>query len=464
MTRGASIARAKTYFDDGSFENDLARRVAIPSTSQDPNHTEALAEYLEKEIKGCLEDLGFNCKIEQNSVPNAGPFLIAERIEDPKLPTILSYGHGDTVQGQDASWQKGLYPWKLVKKNGRFYGRGTADNKGQHTINLGALSAVLSENGKLGFNFRFLFETGEEKGSPGLKDICIREKHRKLKSDIFIASDGPRVEAECPTIFLGARGVKSIDLSVKLRKGGHHSGNWGGLLANPGIILAHALSSITDAKGSIQIPEWRPPLPMSIKKALSKIELKSANEGPTIDNLWGEPGLTPSERVFGWNSFEILAFITGNPDEPVNAIPPEAHANCQLRYVVGTNEKDILPALRRHLDKFGFSMVSIEDSERGDLGASRLDPNDAWVKWCKTSIHKTTKKSISLLPNLGGSLPNDIFSVGMGLRTIWIPHSYAACSQHAPNEHLLGSIAREGLAMMAGLFWDLGHTEKLPEL
>ena len=158
MTRGASIARAETYFDDGSFENDLARRVAIPSTSQDPNYIEALAEYLEKEIKGCLEDLEFNCTIEQNSVPKAGPFLIAERIEDPKLPTILSYGHGDTVRGQDASWQKGLYPWKLVKENGRFYGRGTADNKGQHTINLGALSAVLSENGKLGFNFRFLFE------------------------------------------------------------------------------------------------------------------------------------------------------------------------------------------------------------------------------------------------------------------------------------------------------------------
>ena len=108
-------------------------------------------------------------------------------------------------------------------------------------------------------------------------------------------------------------------------------------------------------------------------------------------------------------------------------------------------------------------MVSIEDSKRGDLGASRLDPNDPWVKWCETSLCQTTKKSISVLPNLGGSLPNDIFSVEMGLRTIWIPHSYPACSQHAPNEHLLGSIAREGLAMMAGLFWDLGHTKDLPE-
>jgi hypothetical protein len=61
------------------------------------------------------------------------------------------------------------------------------------------------------------------------------------------------------------------------------------------------------------------------------------------------------------------------------------------------------------------------------------------------------------LPNLGGSLPNDIFVDVLGLKTIWIPHSYAGCSQHGPNEHLLAPIAREGLGIMAGLFWDLGE-------
>jgi hypothetical protein len=62
-----------------------------------------------------------------------------------------------------------------------------------------------------------------------------------------------------------------------------------------------------------------------------------------------------------------------------------------------------------------------------------------------------------VLPNLGGSLPNDIFSEILELPTVWVPHSYPACSQHAPNEHLPVAIAREGLAMMAGLYWDLGE-------
>ena len=68
----------------------------------------------------------------------------------------------------------------------------------------------------------------------------------------------------------------------------------------------------------------------------------------------------------------------------------------------------------------------------------------------------------TLLPNLAGSLPNDIFADQLGLPTLWVPHSYPACAQHAPNEHLLGSVAREGLAVMAGLFWDLGEAQGTP--
>ena len=72
-------------------------------------------------------------------------------------------------------------------------------------------------------------------------------------------------------------------------------------------------------------------------------------------------------------------------------------------------------------------------------------------------IEQTTGRAPAILPNFGGSLPNDSFADVLGLRTIWIPHSYAGCSQHAPDEHLLGPIAREGLGIMAGLFWDLGE-------
>jgi hypothetical protein len=90
------------------------------------------------------------------------------------------------------------------------------------------------------------------------------------------------------------------------------------------------------------------------------------------------------------------------------------------------------------------------------MPATRVDPLDPWVQWALRSLRQTTGVEPVLLPNLGGTLPNDAFADVLGMPTLWIPHSYPGCSQHAPDEHLLGPVVREGLGMMAGLFWDLG--------
>jgi acetylornithine deacetylase/succinyl-diaminopimelate desuccinylase-like protein len=460
MSRANAIARAQAYFDDGRFLTDLSRRVAIPSSSQEPERASALHAYLTEEIVPTLTRLGFACRVLDN--PLGPPVLAAERIENASFVTVLLYGHGDTVRGLDDLWRSGLTPWQTVVEGERIYGRGTADNKGQHTVNIASIEAVLAERGALGFNCKFLIEMGEEVGSVGLQELCERHSGDLFKAELLIGSDGPRNAPAEPTIFLGARGTCPFELVVRLREGSHHSGNFGGLLANPGIILAHALASITDARGAIRVPEWRPSLPASVRRALASVEVDGGPGGPQIDRHWGEPGLTPAERVFGWNSFEILAFLTGTPERPVNAIPGIARAHCQLRYVVGVEVDDIIPALRRHLDRHGFGQVEVREVQGGHFYASRLDPADPWVGWASCSLERTMGRAPTILPNVGGSLPNDIFADVLHLKTIWVPHSYAGCSQHAPNEHLLAPIAREGLGLMAGLFWDLGDVATLP--
>lgn len=454
MNRSDAVSRAYAYFDDGGFLADLRRRVAIPSSSQEPERAGVLRSYLDDEMTPTLTPLGFACRVLDN--PLGPPVLVAERIENPDYVTVLVYGHGDTIRGLDDLWRSGLEPWQIVVDGERIYGRGTADNKGQHSVNIAALAAVLKERGALGFNCKIMIEMAEEMGSVGLRELCERYAGDLLKADILIASDGPRIAPGKPTLFLGARGGYPIDLVVDLRDGAHHSGNWGGLIANAGIVLAQALSTITDARGAIRVPEWRPVLPQSVHEALAGVEVDGGDDGPKVEPEWGEPGLTPAERVFGWNSFEVLAFIAGTPERPVNAIPGTARAHCQLRYVVGTDVDDILPALRRHLDHNGFPQVKAETGRSSHFYASRIDPADPWVTWVKGSLHRTAGAPPTILPNLGGSLPNDIFTDVLKLKTIWVPHSYAGCSQHAPNEHLLAPIAREGLGLMAGLFWDLG--------
>src|SRR5262245_4316396 len=101
-SRSAAIARPHAYFDDGGFLADLRRRVAIPSTSQEPGRADALRSYLTDEITPTLAPLGFVSRILDN--PLGPPLLIAERIEDPAALTVLIYGHGDTVRGFDDLW------------------------------------------------------------------------------------------------------------------------------------------------------------------------------------------------------------------------------------------------------------------------------------------------------------------------------------------------------------------------
>ncbi|HUK08589.1 MAG TPA: M20 family metallopeptidase [Stellaceae bacterium] len=462
MSRAAAIARAERYFDAGKFLEDLARRVAFKTESQVAASLPNLGAYLEREIKPAFERMGYQVRIVPNPVANAGPFLIATRIEDPRLPTVLGYGHADVIRGLEPQWRSGLDPWTLKVEGQRWYGRGTADNKAQHLINMLALEQVIAERGgKLGFNSKFLIETGEEVGSPGLRQICEQEK-AALSADLLIGSDGPRLTPARPTIYMGTRGAMNFDLIVDLREGGHHSGNWGGLLANPGVILANAIASIIDEKGRVKARDILPrAIPNSVRAALADCEIEAGDDGPEINAWWGEPGLTPAEKCYAWNTFEVLAFRTGNPENPVNAIPPKAVAACQIRYTVDVHPKTFIPALRMHLDAHGFRNVQVEPWDKGFFAATRLDPDHPCARWAAASLERTTGRKPAMLPNLGGSLPNDCFTDTLGLPTIWVPHSYAGCSQHAPNEHVLAPLLREGFQIMTGLYWDMGEAPPL---
>lgn len=455
-TRDGAIARVANYFDEGAFKDDLACLVAFETESQNPEQKGELSRYLAEAIRPRLSALGFDCEIFDNPDPRGGPLLVGARIEDPSFETILTYGHGDVILAQTEQWREGLHPFKLVEDDGRLYGRGTADNKAQHLINLSSLAAVLAERERLGFNIKVVIETSEETGSPGLADF-FREQKDRLAADVLIASDGPRLQPGTPTMFMGSRGGVNFDLAVNLREGAHHSGNWGGLLTEPATVLAHAIASIVDRRGQIQIPEWRPnSLTPTIRAVLKDLPVVG-DSGPQVDVDWGEADLTPAERVFGWNSFAVLAMKSGVPEAPVNAIAGWAKAHCQLRYVVGTDPDDILPALRRHLDAQGFEKVEIIPAERGFFRATRLDPDNPWVRFVASSLEATAGKKPHILPNLAGSLPNDTFSEILGVPTVWVPHSYRGCSQHAPNEHVIKSTCRDALRLMAGLFWDIGE-------
>jgi acetylornithine deacetylase/succinyl-diaminopimelate desuccinylase-like protein len=461
-SRNGAIERAVSELGSGSFETELARRISYRTESQKlPERLSDLEAYLTKEMTPAFEALGFVCRVYPNPVRQRGPVLLAQRVEDSKRCTILGYAHGDVIVGMDDRWTKGSGPWQLVRDGERFYGRGTADNKGQHTIVLSALRAVLAERGgTLGFNAKFVVETGEEVGSKGLAEV-VSAHRAEFSADALIACDGPRVHAQRPTLTLGNRGCLNFDLVCDLREGAHHSGNWGGILADPTVMLAHALASMIGPSGELLVPELRTPAAsQAVQQALERLEIVEDDDGPEIDRAWGEPHASLAHRLYGSNALIVLAAGAGTPGEPVNAIPGRAVAHCQLRYVAGTDPERVRPAIERHLGRLGLNAIRVADppsSNDGRFAARRTEPDDPWAQWVAASLERTAGAPPLIVPQTGGSICNEVFTDVLGIPVIWIPHSHPACRQHAPDEHMLVSVVESGLALMAGLYWDLGE-------
>ena len=450
----AEFVRSDRFFDR------LARRVARRTESQAAGGGESAEAYLSEEIVPELAELGFESTIYDNPESDEHPLLIATRTEGPDLPTVLLYGHGDVQFAHDDQWAEGLDPWVLTRDGDRLYGRGSADNKGQHTVNTVALRTVLERLGdgsptavRLGYNVTVLMETAEEAGSKGLRSFAAAHAD-ELAADLFLASDGPRLAADLPTLFLGSRGALNFRLLVHERDGDHHSGNWGGKLRNPATVIAAAINALVDGNGVIRIPALRPTdPPASVLEAVAKLPEVAEAGAPEVDPDWGEPGLSPAERVFAFNVIEVLALDAGTPAQVVNAIPGTASATLQLRFVVGTDVSDFENRVRSYLEEQGIRGVDVEFEHC--MPATRLDPGSRVVAAAAESIRATTGVEAAIEPNLGGTIPNDVFAEVLGLPTVWVPHSYPGCNQHAPNEHALSSILEQGAQIMTGMFWDM---------
>lgn len=445
---------AEEYIDSGGFFRDLAAMVAYQTVSTDPGASVAVTAYLDDILTPAMQGLGCSVTTYANPDPTGGPFFVGRRVESAELPTVLCYGHADVVDGQAGQWSNDRDPWTLTAEGDRWYGRGAADNKGQHLINISALRLLLEHRGSLGFNLIYLIETGEEVDSPGLPEFAAAHRD-ELRADVLIASDGPRLDAATPTLFLGARGIAEIWLDVDLRDQSYHSGNWGGLLRNPATTLAGAINTLVDGHGRIKLPALLPPdLPDAVRTALAGVSVANTPGDPTPDEGWGDTNLTAAERLYGWNALEVLSLGAADIANPVNAIPGKARALLQLRYVAGTDLSQVEDIVTEHLTAHGFGMVNVTAKAHP---TSRTPIDDPWAQWARGVLEEVSSHDVVVLPNIGGSLPNEVFTDTLGLPSLWLPHSYPGCLQHAPDEHMLASIAREGLVLATALFDSLGN-------
>jgi hypothetical protein len=119
-----------------------------------------------------------------------------------------------------------------------------------------------------------------------------------------------------------------------------------------------------------------------------------------------------------------------------------------------------VPALERHLARAGFPTVKVTAppaANAGGFAATRTEPDDPWAEFVQRSLTRSSNARPAIVPQMGGSICNDIFTDTLGMPALWLPHSYAGCSQHAPDEHVLMPVVRSALELMAGVYWDIGE-------
>src|SRR5205085_10642389 len=144
----------------------------------------------------------------------------------------------------------------------------------------------------------------------------------------------------------------------------HHSGNWGGVLANPATILASTIATLVDGQGRLLLDELKPPrLTTQIRSTLADVKIEPMPDEPDLSENWGEEGLSAAERLYAWNTLEVLAISSGNVEKTANAIPGKAQAVMQLRFVVGTKVDTVVDAIKAHSEARGFPMVEVRATQ-----------------------------------------------------------------------------------------------------
>jgi acetylornithine deacetylase/succinyl-diaminopimelate desuccinylase-like protein len=318
------------------------------------------------------------------------------------------------------------------------YARGVGDNKGQHFAQILALESLLAVNGQLPCNVKVLLEGEEETGSPHIADF-IRANHDALQADLVITSDGPVHESGRSQIVCGVRGVLSIELRARGANRDLHSGNWGGVAPNPIWTLVHLLATMKNARGEVTIEGFYDrvlPLTEREREALAQLPVDVAEVKQSLGLTQLDQPLERGfyERLSAWPTFTING-IHGGYGGPGSktVLPHEVFAKCDIRLVEAQTPDEIFEKVRAHVQKHA---PHVELIRQGSMLPSKTPLDSPFLEPIRQGIIVAQGEAPLLLPAVGGSLPDYVFTKILGIPAFTVPYANADEANHAPNENM----------------------------
>ena len=339
----------------------LAAHVAIPSVSAQPAHAADVRRSAEHLRDACAR-LGASAVLWETE---GHPSVFAEwrRPADAAAPTLLVYGHHD-VQPVEPLTLWNSPPFEATERDGRLFGRGTIDDKGQVWCHLHAIEAWLATVGALPCHLKLLAEGEEEIGSKHFAALLAREQAR-LGADAVIVSDTPMLDRGVPSICYGLRGLAYAEVTVRGLAADLHSGMYGGTFENPAHVLARLVASLHDADGRVAVAGFYDdvrPLPDAERAALAALPFDEAAYAAAAGarGLAGERGFTTLERLWCRPTCDVMGTWAGYTGPGAKTIlPAEAHAKLSCRLVPDQDPRRVLAGLEAHLRRVAPSTVEL---------------------------------------------------------------------------------------------------------
>ena len=436
-----------------AFVSELQEAVRKPSIAAQNIGMEDAAQY----FKNLMDGYGIDARL----IPTKGYPVVYGEVKGKSERSVLFYNHYD-VQPPDPLDEWESEPFGAEIREGKIFGRGVSDNKGNACARIQAVGTMLKLRKELPLTVKFLIEGEEEIGSPSLSDF-VKDNACLLKSDYGVWESGYMNPNGRPGIYLGVKGMLYVELLAKGASKDMHSGS-ATTIPNPAWRLVWALSSIKNPEEQILIPGFYddvlPPTAKEmelLKDALDDKELSDEQARELAEQkakalglrsyLLDLHGLELHKRSLFSPTANICGFKSGYIGEGQKTVlPSRALAKMDYRLVPNQDPNDILEKLKKHLHDQGYGDIEVRlvSLDYPVKTPAELPIVDA----ARESARVVYGKPPVVSPTQGGSGPMYPFKKHLDLSFVSFGVGYWNSSNHAPNENIRLEDYRSGLKMV----------------
>jgi len=416
------------------FLEELFEILRMPSISADPAYKDDVfktADFVKEKLVAAGAE---NVEICQTA---GYPIVYGDRIIDPKLPTVLVYGHYD-VQPPDPLDLWTTPAFEPTVRDGKIYARGACDDKGQFYMHVKAFEAMMA-NDALPCNIKFMIEGEEEIGSDNL-GVFVKNNKERLECDVILVSDTSMIANDVPSICVGLRGLSYVEVEVVGPNRDLHSGVYGGAVANPINVLSKMIANMQDENNHITIPGFYDDV-----EDLSDADRKAMNEAPfdlneykkdlEISDIHGEAGYTTLERTSIRPTLDVNGIWGGYIGEGAKTVlPSKASAKISMRLVPNQEPDAITELFQKYFESVAPDSVKVKVTPHHG-GEPAVTPTDTVeYKAAARAFEKTFGKT-PIPQRSGGSIPIvALFEKELSVKTVLMGFGLDSDAIHSPDE------------------------------